>query len=100
MKNFFSYDKLNVRRGFEPSISFMSWIYKNLFVEPLTPSPHIQPPLISTCRSDLILFGYIYSTNTKFSSFRDTTVQNLDFTRQTTDITHFAIVFQYDVISY
>ena len=26
-------------------------------------------------------------------------VQNLDFTRQTTDITHFAVVFHYDVIS-
>ena len=25
--------------------------------------------------------------------------KNLDFTRQTTDITHFAIVFHYDVIS-
>ena len=29
----------------------------------------------------------------------DTTVQNLDFTRQTTDIKHFAIVFHYDVMS-
>ena len=38
-------------------------------------------------------------TNSLFSSSRDTTVQNLDFTRQTTDITHFAVVFHYDVIS-
>ena len=38
-------------------------------------------------------------SNSPFSSSRDTTVQNLDFTRQTTDITHFAVVFHYDVIS-
>ena len=37
--------------------------------------------------------------NSPFSSSWDTTVQNLDFTRQTTDITHFAVVFHYDVIS-
>ena len=34
-----------------------------------------------------------------FSSFRDTTVQNLEFTRQTTDITLFAVVFHNDGIS-
>ena len=37
-------------------------------------------------------------TYSPFSSSRDTTVQNLDFTRQTTDITHFADVFHYNVI--
>ena len=31
--------------------------------------------------------------NSPFSSFWDTTVQNPDFTHQTTDITHFAVVF-------
>ena len=42
---------------------------------------------------------YIYIVaNSQFSSSRDTTVQNLDFTRQTTDITYFAVVFHYDVI--
>ena len=40
-----------------------------------------------------------FDMNSTFSSSRDTTVQNLDFTRQTTDITHFAVVFHYDVIS-
>ena len=35
-----------------------------------------------------------------FSSSKDMAVQNFDFTRQTTDITHFAIVFHYYVISY
>ena len=37
--------------------------------------------------------------NSPFPSSQDTTIQNLDFTRQTTDITHFAVVFHYDVIS-
>ena len=63
-----------------------------------------QPIGISCCYSltttrlpmyliDLLIF------NSPFSSSRDMTVQNLDFTRQTTDITHFAVVFHYDVIS-
>ena len=39
------------------------------------------------------------ANNSPFPNSRDTTVQNLDFTRQTTDITHFAVVFHYDVIS-
>ena len=38
--------------------------------------------------------------NSPFSSSQDTTIQNLDFTRQTMDIMHFAIVFHYDVINY
>ena len=36
--------------------------------------------------------------NSPFSSPRDSTVQNLHFTRQTTDITYFAVVFHSDVI--
>ena len=44
-------------------------------------------------------YGMYPIHNSPFSSSRDTTVQNLDFTRQTTDITHFAVVFHYDVIS-
>ena len=43
-------------------------------------------------------FSRIFSvllSNSPFPSSRDTTIQNLDFTRQTTEITHFAVVFHY-----
>ena len=42
---------------------------------------------------------FIYTKNSPFSSSPDMTIQNLDFTRQTKDITHFAIVFHYDIKS-
>ena len=37
--------------------------------------------------------------NSPVSSSRDTAIQNLNFTRQTPDITHFAVDFHYDITS-
>ena len=44
-------------------------------------------------------FNKDLTDNSPFSSSRDTTVQNLAFTRQTTDITQLAVVFHCDVIN-
>ena len=45
----------------------------------------------------LISFFFLRFEKREYNSPR--TVQNLDFTRQTTDIIHFAVVFHYVVIS-
>ena len=51
-----------------------------------------------TCHMWIKMVKTYVGMKSPFSSSRVTTVQNLDLTRQTTDITHFAVVF-HDVIS-